>query len=165
MVMSTNTPKHDLVVTRTFDAPIEQVWQSWTDGAILQKWWGPEGFTCPLAQMDVREEGTSLVAMHSPDHGTHYSTWHYQQIVPNERLAFIHNLADEHGNKIDPAAIGMPPDFPKDQPQTVTFRALADGKTELTVVEYGWMPGQMMELSRLGMTQCLDKLEALLANK
>ncbi len=163
--MSNDTHKHDLVINRTFNAPVEQVWQAWTDGATLQKWWGPEGFTCPLARLDVREGGTSLVAMRSPEHGTHYSTWHYQQIVPQERLDFIHNLADENGNKVDPAMMGMPPDFPQDQRQTVTFKALDDGKTALTVTEYGWTPGQMMEFSRLGMVQCLDKLAALLAEK
>lgn len=163
--MNNRTLKHDLVITRTFDAPVEQVWQAWTDGATLQQWWGPDGFTCPLAQLDVREGGTSLVAMRSPDHGTHYSIWYYQQIVPAERLAFIHNLADENGNRLDPAVLGMPPDFPQDQPQTVTLRALPDGKTSLTVIEYGWTPGQMMDFSRLGMTQCLDKLAALLAHR
>jgi uncharacterized protein YndB with AHSA1/START domain len=163
--MSSDTQKHDLVINRVFDAPVERVWQAWTDAATLQQWWGPEGFTCPLARLDVRAGGTSLVAMNSPEHGTHYSTWHYQQIVPNERLAFIHNLADENGSKVDPVAMGMPPDFPQDQRQMVTFRALADGKTELTVTEYGWTPGQMMEFSRLGMTQSLDKLVALLAKK
>jgi uncharacterized protein YndB with AHSA1/START domain len=163
--MSSETQQHDLVINRVFDAPVERVWQAWTHGATLQKWWGPEGFTCPLARLDVRAGGTSLVAMNSPEHGTHYSTWHYQQIVPNERLAFIHNLADENGSKVHPVAMGMPPDFPQDQQQTVTFRALADGKTELTVTEYGWTPGQMMEFSRLGMTQSLDKLAALLTKK
>ena len=155
---------HDLVITRVFDAPAERVWQAWTDSSELQQWWGPQGFTCPLARLDVREGGTSLVAMSSPDFGTHYSTWQYQHITPGEQLDFIHNLADADGNKIDPVAMGMPPDFPQDQRQTVTLKALAGGQTELTVTEYGWTPGQMMEMSRMGMEQCLDKLAALLAN-
>jgi uncharacterized protein YndB with AHSA1/START domain len=161
--MSNATQKHDLIVTRLFDAPVEKVWQAWTDAALLQQWWGPKGFTCPLARLDVREGGTSLVAMHSPDHGTHYSIWSYQHITPHERLEFIHNLADSDGNSIDPVALGMPPDFPQNQRQTVVFNAVSADRTELIVTEYGWTPGQMMEFSRLGMTQCLDKLAALLA--
>jgi len=153
----------DLTFTRTFDAPIEKVWQAWQDPELVKQWWGPDGFTAPLAQMDFREGGISLVCMESPDFGKHFSTWHYQKIVPMQRIEYVHNLADEHGGKIDPASVGMPPDFPQDQLHAVTFKALGDGQTELTVIEHGWTEGQMMEMSRMGMEQCLDKMAMCLA--
>ncbi len=150
--------KRDLVMTRVFDAPVERVWQAWSDPELVMCWWGPAGFTAPLAKLDFREGGTSLVCMSSPEFGDQYSTWHYQKIVPMERIEFIHNLADKDGNKVDPVAMGMPPDFPQDQRQVISFRALDDGKTELTVTEYDWTVGQMMEFSEMGMNQCLDKM-------
>jgi uncharacterized protein YndB with AHSA1/START domain len=55
------THKRDLVVTRLFDAPIEQVWKAWSDPEYVRRWWGPEGFTSPLATIDFREGGISLV--------------------------------------------------------------------------------------------------------
>jgi uncharacterized protein YndB with AHSA1/START domain len=159
--MNATQTKRDLVITRVIDAPVDQVWNAWVDPDLVMQWWGPDGFTAPLAKMDVREGGTSLVSMSSPDFGEHYSTWHYREIVPLQRIDYIHNLADKHGNPIDPATAGMPPDFPQNQRHTVTFRALDDNRTELTVTEYGWTVGQMMELSRLGMEQCLAKMAAL----
>lgn len=161
--MNAEQQKHDLVVTRVFDAPLDALWTAWTDSDTLKQWWGPDGFTCPLAEMDVRVGGTSLVGMSSPDFGTHYSLWAYQAIDPQSRIEFIHNLADKDGNKIDPVAVGMPSDFPTDQRQVIAFKAPGDNKTELTVTEYGWTAGQMMEMSKMGMNQCLDKLEKLLA--
>lgn len=161
--MNNQPEKHDLVISRVFDAPIEQVWRAWTDPEYVKQWWGPEGFSCSLARMDVREGAASVVGMRSPEHGEHYSLWQYQKIVPHQHIEFIHNLADEGGSKIDPADVGMPPDFPKDQRQTVTFKALDNGKTELTITEYGWTAGQMMEMSRMGMEQCLDKMAAMFA--
>ncbi|MCL4875437.1 MAG: SRPBCC domain-containing protein [Anaerolineae bacterium] len=158
--MSTEPQKQDLVVTRVFDAPVEKVWKAWSDSEQVMRWWGPIGFTSPLAKLDFREGGTSLVCMSSPEHGEHYSLWQYRKIVPMSRIEFIHNLADKHGNKLDPAAVGMPPDFPQDQLQTIVFRVLSDHKTEMTVTEYGWTVGQMMELSELGLNQCLDKMAA-----
>lgn len=143
--------------------PLAKVWQAWTDSQSLMQWWGPQGFTCPLARIDLREGGTSLVAMRSPEHGTHYSIWHYQRIVPHQQLEFVHNLADASGNKINPVTVGMPPDFPMDQRQVIAFEALPGDKTALTVTEYGWTVGQMMEFSRMGMEQSLDKLAAVLA--
>lgn len=152
--------KRDLVVTRVFDAPVEQVWNAWTDPEHVKQWWGPKGFTCPLAEMDVREGGTSLVCMHSPEHGEHYSTWEYQKIVPMEQIEYIHNLADEDGNKIDPVKMGMPPDFPQDQRHAVAFKTMDDHTTEVTVTEYDWTVGQMMEMAEMGLKQCLDKMAA-----
>jgi uncharacterized protein YndB with AHSA1/START domain len=126
----------DLIITRIIDAPVARVWNAWNESELVMRWWGPEGFTCPLAQMDVRAGGTSLVGMASPEYGTHYSTWHYQEIVPLKRIAYIHNLADADGQKLDPVALDMPPDFPQDQRHTITFRALDDDRTELTITEY-----------------------------
>jgi uncharacterized protein YndB with AHSA1/START domain len=157
--MSAEPEKRDLVFTRVFDAPVEEVWRAWTEPEYVKQWWGPDGFTAPLAEMDVREGGTSLVCMSSADFGDHYSTWAYQEIVPLERIEYIHNLADKEGNKVDPVKMGMPPDFPQDQRHAVAFKALDDGRTELTVTEYGWTVGQMMEMSIMGMEQCLDKME------
>ncbi len=156
--------KQDLVITRIFDAPIQQVWKAWTDPDDVMRWWGPTDFTSPLARIDFREGGVSLVAMRPPAHFGNqdmYSTWTYQRIVPLQRIEYIHNLSDADGHKIDPAALGMPPDFPQDQLQTITFKALSPNQTELTVTEHGWIVGQMMEMSRLGMNQCLDKMAAL----
>lgn len=160
--MDNELQKQDLVITRVFDAPIEQVWNVWVDPDYVRQWWGPDGFTCPLAKIDFRLGGTSLVCMSSPQFGDQYSTWHYREIIPGERIEYIHNLADMEGNKIDPATVGMPADFPQDLRNLVTFIDLGDTRTEITVTEFDWPVGQMRELSRMGMEQCLDKMAAIL---
>lgn len=157
-----NADKHDLVFTRVFDAPLQRVWQAWTDPEQVRRWWGPNGFTCPLARMDCRVGATSLVCMRAPQEWggqDMYSTWDYRAIEPQRRIEYVHNLADKDGNKADPVKLGLPADFPQDQRHLVTFEALGD-QTRLTVTEYGWTAGHMMDMSRLGMEQCLDKMAA-----
>ena len=113
------------------DAPVELVWKAWTDPEYVMRWWGPDYFTSPSAKIDFREGGTSLVCMRAPkDFGGQdmYSTWVYQKIVPMERIEFIQNLADENGNLIDPAMLGMPPEFPRDTRTVVTFKDLGMAK-------------------------------------
>jgi uncharacterized protein YndB with AHSA1/START domain len=120
----------------------------------------------PSARMDFRERGTSLVCMRAPkEFGGQdmYSTWEYRKIVPMERIEYIHNLADKDGNKIDPTSIGMPADFPQDLRNLVTFKDLGDAKTQLTVTEYDWRVGHMMEMSEMGTEQCLNKMAAIFA--
>lgn len=163
-----NAEKRDLIFTRTFNAPLEQVWRAWTDPTLVMQWWGPDRFTCPSAEMNVREGERSLVCMRAPkEFGGQdmYSTWEYRKVVPMERLEFIHNLSDHEGNKVDPATKGLPPDFPVDQLQAVGFRDLGDGTTVLTVTEYGWTEGEMMKMSEMGMNQCLDKMATALAGE
>jgi uncharacterized protein YndB with AHSA1/START domain len=70
-----STTRHDLIITRVIDAPVERVWKAWTDPDQVMRWWGPTGFTAPVASMEVREGGTSLVAMRSPEGQDLYNTW------------------------------------------------------------------------------------------
>ena len=161
--LGSSAMKHDLVVTRLFDAPVKLVWNAWIDPEQVMRWWGPIGFTSPLAKMDFRVGGTSLVCMRAPkEFGGQdlYSTWEYREIEPRRRFEYIHNLADKDGNKIDPVSIGMPTDFPRDQRHVVTFKAVGDYKTEMTVTEYAWTVGHMMEMAKMGLGQCLDKMAA-----
>ena len=160
MDMINNRQKKDLVFTRVFDVSIERVWSAWTEPSIVKNWWGPDNFECPTAKLDFREGGVSLVSMASPKLGfpEQYSTWRYTKIVPMQEIEYILNLADKDGTKIDPALVGMPADFPRDILNIVTFEELGEGRTKVTVTEKDWPVGQMMEMSRMGMEQCLDKM-------
>jgi uncharacterized protein YndB with AHSA1/START domain len=126
-------------------------------------WWGPTGFTSPVARIDFREGGTSLVCMRSLESQDLYNTWTYRKIVPLQRIEFIQNFSDEDGKTVDPVEVGLPPDVPREVPHVVTFEARGDNKTEMTVTEYGYTSDQMVDLSRAGLEQCLDKMAAILA--
>ena len=158
----------DMVLSRTFEAPVSDVWRAWTEGDYVREWWGPAGFTAPVAEMDVREGGTSLVSMRAPDDMggfEHFHTWSYQKIEPEQRLEFVHTFADQDGNPIDPASVGLPPGIPAQVPHVLTFARGADGGTDFTVIEHGYTSPDVVELSRAGMDQTLDKLAALLARE
>lgn len=159
----------DLTVTRIFDAPLELVWRAWTDPEFVMQWWGPDYFTSPSAKLDLRVGGTSLVCMRAPkEFGgmDMYSTWVYQEIRPLERIEFIQNLSDENGQLLDPLALGLPPEFPRDTRTVVTFKDRGHGRTEMTVTEYN-LPASDTEMGRnaeLGLNQSLDKMTAIFTN-
>jgi len=156
-----NSTTKNMTLTRTFDAPVAQVWKQWSDSENVMRWWGPKGFSSPLAKMDFREGGVSLVCMRAPkEFGGFdmYNTWSYKKIVPNERLEFVLNFSDKDGNKLDPAKIGLPPGIPADVPHVITFKNLGEKKTELTITEYGYTSDQAVEISKAGMQECLDKM-------
>jgi uncharacterized protein YndB with AHSA1/START domain len=154
----------DLVWARTFNAPVAEVWKYWAESEGVKKWWGPNGFTSPLARMDFREGGTSLVCMRAPNGQDFYNTWTYRKIEPLKRIEFILGWADKDGQKIDPVTMGLPPDIPQEVRHVVTFKDVS-GKTELTVVEYGYKSDQTLDLSKQGLEQCLDKMATALGGK
>ncbi|KKB06916.1 hypothetical protein VE25_20670 [Devosia geojensis] len=154
---------HDLEITREFEAPVEAVWNAWSDGDAVRAWWGPRGFTVPVAQMDFRIGGTSLVCMRPPQGPDLCNSWTYSQIVPHERIAFDLDFVDVEGEPVDPAAIGLPPDIPDVVPHLVTFEATDTGGTRMSVLEKGYGSAKTVEMSRMGLEQVLDKMAAYLA--
>jgi uncharacterized protein YndB with AHSA1/START domain len=159
--MSTGAEKYNVVVTRVFEASLERVWKAWSDPEQVMRWWGPTGFTCPLAEMDFREGGTSLVCMRAPqEFGGQdlYNTWTYTKIVPNERFDYILKFTDKDGQAFDPAMIGLPAGVPREVLNVNTFKDLGDGRTEMTITEYSYTSEQARDLSQAGLEQCLDKL-------
>ena len=163
--------KHDTInmsITRVFDAPPEQLWKAWSTEEWVKQWWGPRGFTCPLAKMAFREGSQSLVCMRAPKEWggqDMYNTWDYRKIEPMIRIEYVVNFTDKDGNALDPATIGLPPGIPKSVPHVVTFKDLGNNKTEVTVTEFGYTSAEVVELSRSGMNQCLDKMAGALAGQ
>lgn len=163
-----NTQKKNLILTRVFNASAEQLWEAWTQSEYVKQWWGPKGFTCPLAEMDVNIGGKTRVCMQAPEaYGGQkmYNTWTYSGVVPNKRLEYILNFTDKEWTVLNPAEIGLPAGIPRDVPHEITFNYLGNGKTEVTVKEFGYETEQVRELSRQGMEQCLDKMAAIFDEK
>lgn len=146
-----------LVITRIFDAPVAAVWRAWTEPELIKKWWGPEHFTSPVAQVDLREGGQYLFAMRDQDGKDYWSTGTYRAIVPMERLVYTDSFADAEGNIIPATEYGLDADFPDEMVVTLTFEDLG-GRTRLTSTTVGMPHGEMREMARLGMSTSLDKL-------
>lgn len=155
--------EYTMTTTHLFDAPIDAVWRAWSDAGQVMRWWGPTRFTSPICKMDFREGGTTLVCMRAPaEYGGQdmYNTWSYTKIVPKERIEFVNCFSDAEGNVLDPAQLGLPPGIPMSVPHVITLRDAGNGKTELTVTEYGYANEEITQISKAGMDQCLEKMAA-----
>ena len=73
--MATDTleaaPECQIVNSRVVNAPIETVFQAWTEPHHLEKWWGPAGFTNTFKEFDLRPGGKWKFTMHGPDKGSY----------------------------------------------------------------------------------------------
>lgn len=84
------TTDRELVITRTFDAPRELVWEVLTDPKHLDQWWGPNGFRNTTHSMDARVGGSWMYVMHGPDGTDYENKITYREIRKPERLVYGH---------------------------------------------------------------------------
>ena len=109
----------EIVLVRVLDAPRDAVFAAWTDADAFCQWFGPDGYTCVVHEMDVRDGGRARFDMTSGDGTVYTSRFDYLEIVPDERIVM------DHGSDID--------DDPARFRVTLTFDEQADGKTVLTL--------------------------------
>lgn len=154
--MSNNTVTQDaVVIERAFDAPADLIWQLWTDPKHFKQWYGPKGFTVPVAEMNLRVGGKRLICMASPDGSMKmWTTGEFTSINPTDLLVYTESPADESGNVVSPAAMGMPEGYPTTTEITVLLEDLG-GRTKMTMTHAG-MPADSGAGG--GWNQAFDKL-------
>lgn len=87
-----------MVIERVIKAPRSVVWGAWVNPETLPQWWGPEGYSCRTARIDLRAGGEWVFDMIGPD-GTIYPNHHrYVEVRPEEGLAYT-LLWGENGPK------------------------------------------------------------------
>lgn len=157
----------DLEVSRKLNVTAELSYRAWTESAYLERFWGPSGFTCPVAEMDVRVGGVSLVCMRArAEYGGMelFNTWSYEVVEPGRRLEFVLRFTNASREPISPQAMGIPLGVPGEVPHVLTFVDLPGGTSELKVVERGYSTLEAVEMSKAGLLQTLDKLAAVLGS-
>ncbi len=149
------TAEHELVITRLIDAPRAKLYRCWTEPELLKQWFAPKPFTTPVAEMDVRVGGSSLIVMRTPDGNDMPNRGVYLEVVPNEKLVFTDAFTEAWAPSAKPFMTGI-----------LTF-ADEDGKTRYTACVRHWTREDKEMHETMGFHQgwgiCTDQLAALAA--
>lgn len=87
---ASDTADRELLLTRELNAPVELVWEVFTDPDHIKEWWGPDGFTNTIHDMDLQPGGEWNLTMHGPD-GTDYKNKNvFKELVKHERIVYEH---------------------------------------------------------------------------
>ena len=150
---SNPTTIEPFVISRTFNAPRDLVFKAWTERERLMQWFGPKGFTMPIAKLDLRPGGSLHYCMRSADGKEMWGKFVYREIVAPERIVWVNSFSDKDGNL---TRHPMMPSWPAEMLSTATFAEEAR-KTTVTVT---WLPlnptteeVQVFENMRGGMNQ------------
>jgi uncharacterized protein YndB with AHSA1/START domain len=85
-----STHDREIFISRKLNAPIELVWEVWTNAEHITQWWGPDGFTNTITTMDMVPGGEWNLVMHGPD-GTDYKNRSiFKEIIPYKKIVFQH---------------------------------------------------------------------------
>ena len=96
--ISKDVANKKIIVTREFDAPLEEVWKAWTDSNVLDTWWAPKPWKAKTKTMDFKEGGRWLYSMVGPDGSDQWCRLDYKKIVPNKQFIAEDAFCDENGN-------------------------------------------------------------------
>src|SRR3954447_19387282 len=141
------------VITRTFNAARERIFDAFTNAEEMKKWWGPKGFTIIASKMDLRPGGFYHYGMRTPDGSAMWGKFTYREIDKPSRIVLVNTFSDEAGGV---TRHPMAPTWPLQMLSTFLFEEDGDG-TRLTIK---WLPldptdeeRATFEAGRAGMTQ------------
>jgi uncharacterized protein YndB with AHSA1/START domain len=86
----------ELVVTRTFDAPVHLVFEAWANPELFQRWWVPKsmGMKLPSCEMDVRTGGK--YRLNFGDGMDFFGR--YIEVTPPTRIVWTNEEGGENGS-------------------------------------------------------------------
>lgn len=88
--LKNDSAKREIHITRLLQAPIELVWEVWTDPEHIKNWWGPSGFTSTINKMDVQPGGEWLLVLHGPDGANYKNENIFREVVKHKKLVYDH---------------------------------------------------------------------------
>ncbi len=145
--MSAQLADHELIITRTFDAPADLVFSMWSEPEHFKQWMGPETFDCPVVEMDFHVGGAYRAMIRSDEHGENWFGGVYKEIDRPTRLVFTF-IWDSGG--------------PSDGVETVItilFREI-DGKTEQIFHQTGILDAERRDSQHGGWSSAFNKQDA-----
>lgn len=165
------THKRDVfIVNRTFEAPIDLLYDLWAKPENFSRWLPPTGFEMEFVKKDIRVGGRSLFRMFNKEGMAMFGSISYRKMTKPNLLVYEQDFRDANDR---PSTHPMMPVWPKFMTATVTLVAETPALTRVTV-EWEPAPGSSaaeiaaFAKERGGMTQgwngSFDKLDDLIGS-
>jgi uncharacterized protein YndB with AHSA1/START domain len=162
-----STGKEVFVINRSFDAPIETMFEMWTRPEHVSQWLAPTGFQMRFIKADIKPGGNTLYFM-SNGGIEFYGRAEYLKMEQPGRIVYTQQFCDEEGKV---ARHPMSPTWPETMLTTVDLSEEGSERTRVTVTwePHGATTPEELEVfidSKASMTQgwtgSFDKLDAYL---
>jgi uncharacterized protein YndB with AHSA1/START domain len=160
--------KEKFIIARSFAAPLETMFDMWTDPKHFAKWLAPAGFEMEFVRADIRAGGSSFYSM-SGSGVKMYGRCEYQKIQKPDTIVYTQQFCDEHEK---PSRHPKMPTWPATMLTTVNLVSEGPDQTRVIVTwePYGQVTPEELETfvkmkagMTLGWTGSFDKLDYYIA--
>ena len=127
-----NATTEQVYITYEFNAPINLVFEAWTDPEQLLQWFAPTGCDLKFESIDVRKGGFFHSCISNPQFGDCWCKGTYLDIDYPNRLVFTMEVADASGKSISAIDAGMDSEWPDVTTVDVSFTE-NNGKTTVSL--------------------------------
>ena len=132
-------------VRRRFPAPREKVFAAWTEEAALRQWFSPQGYSCDLAEVDLRPGGPWRVGMRRLEDGQLFTVAGvFEEVSPPARLVYTWAWQSPEADETDTRV-------------TVEFLE-GEGETEIVLTHERFTSAEQAAEHDKGWNGCLDRL-------
>jgi len=147
----------ELVMTRVLDAPRERVFDVLTKAEHVQKWWGPNGVSHPIMEIDARVGGEFFLGQRDRDGAMHYELGVVREITPPSRVVVAFHFVDEKRRRIPLRWAGVPDEWEGEIVHEVTLAAEGT-RTRVTIRVTGFPSTKWGEMAKYGLAESFDRL-------
>lgn len=167
-----STGRSKFVINRAFDAPLDRLFELWTNPVHLAKWLPPTGAEMQFLEADIRTGGRAFFVMTAPGGVTMYGRTEYLEITPPDRIVYTQQFCDEKNEQVTRHPLA--PTWPATMRTTVLLTSEAPDRTRVTLTwePHGAVTAEELDTfkqSRGSMTQgwtgSFDKLEETLTTQ
>jgi uncharacterized protein YndB with AHSA1/START domain len=154
--VETDLDSLSLVLIADFDAPLESVWELWSDPRKLERWWGPPSHPATVESHDLSPGGEVTYYMTGPEGNRHHGYWKVTAADPPRTLEFTDGFAKPDGTPND------------SMPATRSSVRLSeqDGRTQMELRSRFETLEQLEQLKEMGMEaglrEAAEQMDALL---
>jgi uncharacterized protein YndB with AHSA1/START domain len=96
-----DTENLTMTITAEYEAPVERVWQLWSDPRQLERWWGPPSYPATFTSHELAPGGEATYFMTSPEGERYHGWWRIVSLDAPKGLSFEDGFADAEGNRND----------------------------------------------------------------
>ncbi|WP_136036837.1 SRPBCC family protein [Microbacterium sp. K35] len=154
--VTTDADDLTMTVTADFAAPIERVWNAYSDPRQLERFWGPPGWPATFTAWDHTVGGRAVYTMNGPRGEKSTGVWEFLAIEEPHRFEVLDSFADEHGKPLD----GFPA-----QRMSFTFDSTPEGTRMVTTSHFDSVDAleQVVEMGQVeGIKMAMGQLDAVL---
>ncbi|UDI77574.1 SRPBCC domain-containing protein [Staphylococcus taiwanensis] len=157
--MSIQIKDNKIIFTRTFDAPIKDVFDAYTTKSLFEQWFHPQGGQTKVYRFNPVAGGDAFFAIEMPEQ-TSYTLTEYKRVDKPNHVEYFDFFATSQGEK-DTTLPGMQifMDFTSESEQRTSV-------TSTSVFPSKDAAQQALDMGvEAGMNSTLDQLEKLLKRK